>query len=61
LEDYQEDWTLSVHPKYRPIGLSNKLVEESLPLQGRRQIEMIAVMAQYKPFAEKTGSKLIML
>jgi hypothetical protein len=48
-----------VHPKYRTIGLGNKLVQESLPLAGTDFVEMSAVMAKYNPFAEKAGMKKI--
>jgi len=44
-----------VHPKYRTIGASVKLLKESLPLCGREYVEMIAVMARYNPFAEHAG------
>jgi ABC-type ATPase with predicted acetyltransferase domain len=44
-----------VHPKYRTIGASVKLLRESLPLCGRPYVEMIAVMARYNPFAEHAG------
>jgi len=44
-----------VHPKYRTIGASVKLLRESLPLCGKPYVEMIAVMAKYNPFAEHAG------
>lgn len=44
-----------VHPKYRTIGASVKLLSESLPLCGKPNVEMIAVMARYNPFAEHAG------
>jgi ABC-type ATPase with predicted acetyltransferase domain len=44
-----------VHPKYRTIGASIKLLKESLPLCGKPYAEMIAVMARYNPFAEQAG------
>jgi ABC-type ATPase with predicted acetyltransferase domain len=44
-----------VHPKYRTIGASVKLLRESLPLCGKPFVEMIAVMARYNPFAEHAG------
>lgn len=44
-----------VHPKYRTIGASVKLLRESLPLCGKPNVEMIAVMARYNPFAEHSG------
>jgi len=48
-----------VHPKYRTIGLGNRLIRETLPVQGCDHVELIAVMAQYNPFAERAGMKLI--
>jgi len=33
-----------VHPKYRTIGASVKLLQESLPLCGKPYVELIAVM-----------------
>jgi len=48
-----------VHPKYRTIGASVKLLRESLPLCGREYVEMIAVMARYNPFAERAGMRKI--
>jgi ABC-type ATPase with predicted acetyltransferase domain len=48
-----------VHPKYRTIGASVKLLRESLPLCGKPYVEMIAVMARYNPFAEHAGMKRI--
>jgi len=48
-----------VHPKYRTIGLGNKLVRETLHLAGTEYVEMSAVMAKYNPFAEKAGMKKI--
>ena len=63
LEELNRDWAVItrviVHPKYRSIGLGIRLVKETLPLVGRRHVELIAVMAQYNPFAEKAGMKLI--
>jgi len=61
--ELNRDWTIIsrviVHPKYRTIGLGARLVRETLPLCGRRYVELIAVMAQYNPFAEKAGMKRI--
>jgi len=48
-----------VHPKYRTIGAGVKLVHDSLPLCGKPNVEMIAVMARYNPFAERAGMKKI--
>ena len=44
-----------IHPKYRTIGASVKLLKESLPQCGKPYVEMIAVMARYNPFAEHAG------
>jgi ABC-type ATPase fused to a predicted acetyltransferase domain len=44
-----------IHPKYRTIGLGEKLIHETLPLAGTPYVEMVAVMAKYSPFAEKAG------
>jgi ABC-type ATPase with predicted acetyltransferase domain len=44
-----------VHPKYRTIGASVKLLSESLPLCGKPYEEMIVVMARYNPFTEHAG------
>jgi GNAT superfamily N-acetyltransferase len=48
-----------VHPKYRTIGLGEKLVRDTLGLAGTEYVEMSAVMAKYNPFAEKAGMKKI--
>ena len=48
-----------VHPKYRTIGASVKLLRESLPLCGKPCVEMIAVMARYNPFAEHARMKKV--
>jgi ABC-type lipoprotein export system ATPase subunit/GNAT superfamily N-acetyltransferase len=44
-----------VHPKYRTIGLGQRLVRETLPLAGTPYVETIAVMARYNPFFEHAG------
>jgi hypothetical protein len=44
-----------VHPKYRTIGLGQRLVSETLPRAGTPFVELIAVMAKYNPFAERAG------
>jgi ABC-type lipoprotein export system ATPase subunit/GNAT superfamily N-acetyltransferase len=65
ISELNRDWTIIsrviVHPKYRTIGLGRRLVEDTLPLSGRRHVEMTAVMAQYNPFAERAGMKLIQI
>jgi ABC-type lipoprotein export system ATPase subunit/GNAT superfamily N-acetyltransferase len=48
-----------IHPKYRTIGLGAKLIKETLPLAGTPNVEMLAVMAKYNPFAEKAGMKKV--
>jgi len=64
IEELNREWTIIsrviVHPKYRTVGLGHRLVGETLPLCGRRHVELIAVMAQYNPFAERAGMKLIL-
>jgi ABC-type transport system involved in cytochrome c biogenesis ATPase subunit len=47
-----------VHPKYRSIGLGEKLVAETLPLVGTN-VETVAVMAKYNPFFERAGMQKI--
>jgi len=63
VSELNRDWTVIarvvVHPKYRTIGLGHRLVRETLPLCGRRHVELVAVMAQYNPFAERAGMKLV--
>jgi ABC-type lipoprotein export system ATPase subunit/GNAT superfamily N-acetyltransferase len=44
-----------VHPKYRTIGLGQKLVGETLSLAGTPCVETTAVMAKYNPFFERAG------
>ncbi|MCW4010625.1 MAG: ATP-binding cassette domain-containing protein [Candidatus Bathyarchaeota archaeon] len=48
-----------VHPKYRSIGLGEKLIRETLPLCGTNCVEAVAVMAKYNPFFEKAGMQKI--
>ncbi len=63
LDELNRDWAIIsravVHPKYRTIGLGNRLIKETLELQKCPHVELIAVMAQYNPFAEKAGMRLI--
>jgi ABC-type lipoprotein export system ATPase subunit/GNAT superfamily N-acetyltransferase len=63
IEELNGDWSVIsrviVHPKYRTIGLGSRLVSETLPIQGCSHVELIAVMAQYNPFAERAGMRLI--
>jgi ABC-type lipoprotein export system ATPase subunit/GNAT superfamily N-acetyltransferase len=65
IEELNREWAtigrVIVHPKYRSIGLGSKIIEETLPLVGRRHIELIAVMAQYSPFAERAGMQRVLL
>jgi len=44
-----------VHPKYRTIGLGQKLVRETLEKCGTPYVETTAVMARYNPFFERAG------
>jgi GNAT superfamily N-acetyltransferase len=48
-----------IHPKYRTIGLGEKLIHETLPQVGTPYVELIAVMARYSPFAEKAGMQKV--
>lgn len=48
-----------VHPKYRGIGLGEKLVAETLMQCGTSCVEAVAVMARYNPFFEKAGMQRI--
>ena len=48
-----------IHPKYRTIGLGEKLIRETLPLAGTTYVELIAVMAKISPFAEKAGMRKV--
>jgi ABC-type lipoprotein export system ATPase subunit/GNAT superfamily N-acetyltransferase len=63
IEELNRDWAIIkrviLHPKYRTTGLGSRLVRETLPLVGRRYVELVAVMAQYNPFAEHAGMKKI--
>jgi len=64
IEELNRDWSLIsrviIHPKYRSTGLGVRLVRDTLPLVGRRHVELVAVMAQYNPFAEHAGMRLTM-
>lgn len=44
-----------VHPKYRTIGLGQRLVRETLTQCGTPYVETTAVMARYNPFFEHAG------
>jgi ABC-type ATPase with predicted acetyltransferase domain len=48
-----------LHPKYRGIGLGEKLVAETLRLAGTPCVEAVAVMARYNPFFEKAGMQRV--
>ena len=48
-----------IHPKYRGIGLGEKLVKETLPQAGTPNVEAVAVMAKYNPFFERAGMQKI--
>jgi ABC-type ATPase with predicted acetyltransferase domain len=49
-----------VHPKYRTVGLGQRLVRETLSLVGTPYVEAIAVMAKYNPFFQRAGMQKIM-
>jgi ABC-type lipoprotein export system ATPase subunit len=63
LDELNRDWAIIsrviVHPKYRTIGLGSRIVGETLGLQGCDNVELIAVMARYNPFAERAGMRLV--
>lgn len=44
-----------IHPKYRSIGLAYHLLKEYFKLTSCKNIETLAVMANYNPFFEKAG------
>jgi ABC-type ATPase with predicted acetyltransferase domain len=48
-----------IHPKYRSIGLGEKLVSDTLLLAGTVCVETVAVMAKYNPFFEQAGMQKI--
>ncbi|MCW3983866.1 MAG: GNAT family N-acetyltransferase [Candidatus Bathyarchaeota archaeon] len=48
-----------IHPKYRSIGLGEKLVRDTLMFAGTPYVEAVAVMAKYNPFFEKAGMQKI--
>ncbi|MCW4006192.1 MAG: ATP-binding cassette domain-containing protein [Candidatus Bathyarchaeota archaeon] len=48
-----------IHPKYRSIGLSQKLIRQTLPRAGTPNVEAVAVMARYNPFFEKAGMRRV--
>jgi ABC-type ATPase with predicted acetyltransferase domain len=48
-----------VHPKYRSIGPGEKLIRDSLSLVGTPNVELIAVMPKYNPFAEQAGMQRV--
>lgn len=48
-----------IHPKYRSIGLGEKLVAETLKLAPTLHVETVAVMAKYNPFFERAGMQKI--
>jgi ABC-type lipoprotein export system ATPase subunit/GNAT superfamily N-acetyltransferase len=48
-----------VHPKYRSIGLGERLIRDSLPMVNAPYVEMVAVMPKYNPFAERAGMRKI--
>lgn len=48
-----------IHPKYRSIGLGEKLVRDTLLFAGTPCVEAVAVMAKYNPFFEKAGMQKV--
>jgi len=44
-----------VHPKYRTVGLGQKLIQETHFKCGTPYVETTAVMAKYNPFFERAG------
>jgi ABC-type lipoprotein export system ATPase subunit/predicted GNAT family N-acyltransferase len=44
-----------INPKYRGVGLAQKLIEETLPLLNVKLVETVAAMAKHNPFFEKAG------
>ncbi len=65
VDELNRDWAVIsrviVHPKYRTTGLGTRLIRETLPHVGRRHVELVAVMAEYNPFAERAGMKQILI
>jgi len=65
VEELNRDWMLIsrviVHPLYRTTGLGARLIRDTFHIVGRRHVELIAVMAEYNPFAEKAGMTLIQI
>ena len=63
IEELNRDWAVIsrviVHPRYRTIGLGRRLIGDTLGMQGCGHVELIAVMAQYNPFAERAGMRLV--
>ncbi|MCW3990275.1 MAG: GNAT family N-acetyltransferase [Candidatus Bathyarchaeota archaeon] len=63
IDELNRDWAIIsrviVHPKYRTIGLGSRIVRETLGMQGCDNVELIAVMARYNPFAERAGMRLV--
>ena len=58
-EDITRITRVIVHPKYRGVGLAQELIRLTLPMVNKRIVETIAAMAQYNPFFEKAGMKLV--
>ena len=48
-----------IHPKYRSIGLGEKLVSKTLCQAGTPCVETVAVMAKYNPFFEKAAMQRV--
>jgi len=58
-QDFATISRVVLHPKYRSIGLGERLVRETMPLIGRQYVETMAVMARYNRFFEKAGMQKI--
>jgi ABC-type transport system involved in cytochrome c biogenesis ATPase subunit len=48
-----------IHPKYRSIGLGEKLVKDTLLFAGTPYVEAVAVMAKYNPFFQKAAMRKV--
>lgn len=44
-----------IHPKFRGAGLAVHMVRETLPMVGKKVVEVIATMPRYNPYLEKAG------
>ena len=46
-----------IEPRFRGLGLANRLVRETMPKMGVAIVEVLAVMGHVNPFFEKAGMK----